>query len=427
VYAVKEDFFYEYREGRYVKLVDREFDSLVNTHMLKYLGADQVTNLRIDQVRNRLKKISEMQFSGQWNPEMFKINLKNGVFDVKTRTFLPQSPEYRFTRQLAFEFKPMEECPRFEIFLRQILEPSDGPDKTVAWQEKIDFMLNWMCYSFFNDYTYQKILNLIGLEGRNGKGRLAHVWEALLGSENISHVDLQTLAQSGFALINLRGKFLNITTDLRITDNLDMTELKRLTGGDVISANVKNKPFVEFMNTARLVAMSNDVPRLGEIRLATLERFQFVEFEKSFTGADVDTTLDRVLGEELPGIFNLLMQRFERVYSDGGGFAIFEPDAVKNTMRKFMSDLHNVLEFADECIVRDEDCAIDKANLFAYYYNWWAENKGYKSTRVSSQKFKATMIGGGFKIQKSARFSNREIIKGAKLTVKVASVKEYVL
>jgi len=364
--------------------------------------------------------MESIQFKEEWNPEMFKINLKNGVLDVNTKTLLPHDPAYKFTRQLRFEYDPKAQSIRFTSFLNEILEPMDeqlvktDEEKMRHWQDKVSFILDWMCYSLFNDYSYQKILNLVGLEGRNGKGRLAHVWENLLGSENISHVDLQKLAKGEFGLINLRGKFLNITTDLRITDSLDVTELKRLSGGDIVSANVKNKPFVEFLNTARLVALSNEIPRLGEVKLATLERFQFVEFEKTFTGDKVDRRLDQKLSAELPGIFNLLLERFDHIYSETTGFGIHEPEFIGLTMEKFKADLHNVLEFVQECLKPDNSSCVERVELYKHYGTMWAAYRGYSNARVSNQKFWNTIKGSGYKCSRSKVYNNKNMLFGMK-------------
>ena len=370
LYSVPDSTFYRYTEGKFTPYREEQIDALIGAFLAKHLGPSDITNSRLINVRERLKKEASVQFTGKWNSNIGLINLKNGVLEISSMKLLPHSQEYRFTIQLPFNYNPEVKAPQFETFMDQVLLPSKetiaatGIDAGTILDQKKNYALDWMCYTLFPTYAYQKVLLLYG-EGRNGKGRLLSVWKKIVGVENVSSVDLHDLNKSPFLRANLHNKLVNFTSDLRITDHLDVSIMKQLSGGDLITADLKHRDPLQFENYARLICSTNEIPRLNEIKPSTMERIRFLMFEQKFVGNQDDTGLDGKLDSELSGYFQHCHKTIAEYPRTGWSYPDTQsPAAIVKALDSVKSDLHNVLEFAAEQQLEEITTDVDRAALY---------------------------------------------------------------
>ena len=226
IFSVKEDNFYQYKDGVYHQISETELASILTSFALVFNKGEVVTANRIRSLIDRLKMETKIQFSGKMNNDGF-INLKNGFYDLRKKELLPHTPSVYTSIQQNFYFDANAKAPRFEKFLYEVLED----------EEKIDYVLNTMCYLLLPDYTYQKVFIFFG-SGRNGKSVLTSVITNLLGSDNVSSVSIHDLANNRFALNNLKDKLLNLSSEIGSKD-LETEMLKKLSGGDVVTADRK--------------------------------------------------------------------------------------------------------------------------------------------------------------------------------------------
>ena len=82
--------------------------------------------------------------------------------------------------------------------------------------------------------------------------------------ENVSSSSIHDLANNRFSLITLKDKLMNLSSEIGSKD-LETEMLKKLSGGDVITADRKYKEPLSFINTARLVINANELPRFSEL------------------------------------------------------------------------------------------------------------------------------------------------------------------
>ena len=114
--------------------------------------------------------------------------------------------------------------------------------------------------------TYKPIQAFIIILGNGGEGKTTFLnfVENLIGKDIASHVSLEDLSKKGqgknFSPSELYGKALNIGDDIAHTSIEDTSSIKKLTGGGIISANVKNAGNIDFANYAKLWFSANDLP-----------------------------------------------------------------------------------------------------------------------------------------------------------------------
>jgi putative DNA primase/helicase len=134
-----------------------------------------------------------------------------------------------------------------------------------------------------------------GTTASNGKSTYLNVLRAMLGTGNVSSLDIATLGQR-FQAGRIVGKLANLGDD--IPDGFlrgeELSLFKKLVTGDAIYTDVKNSKGFEFRPNATLVFSMNAMPRLADTTDGVFRRLAFVPFRNHFEpgtdGYDPDIT-----------------------------------------------------------------------------------------------------------------------------------------
>jgi P4 family phage/plasmid primase-like protien len=186
--------------------------------------------------------------------------------------------------------------------------------------------------------------------GSNGKSVFLKIVEAMVGSENTSHVSLQDLERDKFAPADLYGKLVNTFADLK-AEKLSTTGMfKTLVSGDTIRAQRKyGQPF-SFRNFAKLFFSANKIPDSDDKSYAYYKRWLILVFGKVFEGYTRDTELINKLTtpEELSGLLNLALIALRKLRMDGG----FGDISVERIRQQYEENANTVKAFLDDrCII----------------------------------------------------------------------------
>lgn len=133
----------------------------------------------------------------------------------------------------------------------------------------------------------------------SGKSVCADMLLAMLGISNCATVSITSLPQQ-FTKINLFHKLANICADEDISawTMAVATDVKKITSGDMISADVKYSNTVQFKPYAMLVCFANDAPvysRRIDAGGAVSERLNLIPTGPTVTNKDPDLFKDKIL------------------------------------------------------------------------------------------------------------------------------------
>jgi P4 family phage/plasmid primase-like protien len=217
------------------------------------------------------------------------INIKNGVFDITTKTLLPPDPKYRFLSVLPVAYNKDAKPGRLLQFFMEV-----APDSVETIQEMIG-------YSLYRKQALQKAFILIG-SGRNGKSKLLTVIEHIVGSENAATIEIQQMKDKHYRA-ELYGKLVNIVGDLSSKDveEDNSSVLKKLVGEDTVEARrMYGHPF-KFYSNATNIFSCNVLPRFEDVSDGVVRKFIVIpflnNFERGMPGYDEDI-LDKLLTQE---------------------------------------------------------------------------------------------------------------------------------
>lgn len=236
------------------------------------------------------------------------IPVKNGIYDLKTKTLFTKKSEIICTREIPIFYDPNRDCPKIKQFIKEIV----GEDQFNLIQELFGYCL-------INDYPFNKAFMLFG-QGRNGKTTFLNLLIGFLGEDNINSASLQDLCYNRFAKKDLFGKLANIYDDLPNTELKQTGNFKIMTGKGRVYADVKFKDHFEFMNIAKLIFSCNELPTTFDTTDAFFRRWNIVRFNTVFEGEKEDTSLPYSImtDDEMSGLFNWALEGIERLYKQNG-------------------------------------------------------------------------------------------------------------
>lgn len=282
-------------------------------------------------------------------PEYFKlpdgkINLNNGIFDLKENKLIPHSSEYFFTYCLPIDYDPKAGCDGWLNFLANIFP--DNLEYVIIIAQIFGYVL------IGGDQWLHKAFVLYG-EGRNGKSTLLHILQKLIGKNNFSSVSLSNINKP-FSAVNLDGKLANIVGESP-TDKINAEIFKEATSGGYITAAKKYQDEYEFECQARFIFACNELPRFGENTVGMQERLYFIPFKKYFNKNERDRNIKSRLETELPGILNWALMGLRMLLDNG---YLPETSATVELMDEYNSEIDSVYSWAKEYITYDPTLSV---------------------------------------------------------------------
>jgi len=200
--------------------------------------------------------------------------VENGILNISTKKLSPHTPKKIFLSKIPTTFDKKQTSNEIIELFKEYLPQ----------QDKLDTLQEMFGYCLYRDYPIHELFILIG-EGRNGKGTILSILEKMLGEKNVSHKTLQQLAVDGrsFAVASLHSKLANIGGDIPSTKIQSTAMLKQLSGGDIISAEIKGvQDPINFRNYAKLIFSCNEMPSWSDDSFGWNSRVRPIILEKKF-------------------------------------------------------------------------------------------------------------------------------------------------
>jgi len=297
-------------------------------------------------------------------------------------------PEDYALRRLPVTYDPDAECDDWATLVDEWTE--DG--RADALQEYVGYCLHR------GSLPIHRALMLVG-SGANGKGTFLHVVRQLLGVENTSSIELQTLANEKDAVADFYGSLANIDDDLSARSlGKGLGMFKKLVAGDRVRARRLYEDGFEYEATGKHLYAANKVPDVDvpDDDEAFWRRWLLVEFPNHYPTDEREPNLrDRLTTDEaLSGVLNWAIEGWDRLL-DQGYFTNEEREAWTKR-RRWQSWGEVVDKFLSDCVERDEDAGrISTGDAFDRFQLWCRENdlKSDISAQGFTNKLKSEDVG----------------------------------
>jgi P4 family phage/plasmid primase-like protien len=307
----------------------------------------------------------------EFNTDIEKTCVKNGILDLISGELLSFSPEFKFTFQLPINYDKNAKCDRINKFLSEIVIP-----------ENVDVLKEIAAYILWRNMPIQKSILLLG-EGQNGKSVYINLLKFILGVDNVSGLSLQELEHNKFALSQLYGKHANLHYDLDAKMVHSSGKFKQATGGDLLQAEIKFKNRrIKFKNYAKFIFSANDAPPVTDNSYAFLRRWIIIKFPYLFDGVKENKNLidEITTEEELSGFLNVLIEKLKIIRNNKWCFNL------SDNLKKIEFDYHKLADpmrsFLEERVEHKMGGKITREKLYEEYKVYCEDLGGESDTQT---------------------------------------------
>lgn len=306
--------FYEYKDGVYVLVLEKDMYNMVDALMYRYLLLEHRSSKKrvldtVTRIGALLSRTPKRHFTDE--DILYRkqyLNLKNGLLDMDTFVLSEHTPEYFSTVQVGYEYDPESKCPEFEKFIHTISNEN----------ESTALMIQQMYgYSIMQGNPRHKVFYLFGDTARNGKSTAAKILCGLVGWGNVSTLSLQQIANENSSILtSIIGKQINFSDEIS-SKFIESSRLTAMSAEGIVEINPKYKPSFLYPVRSKFIIACNDLPRFSDFQ-GMKHRMIAIPFRRHLKESErIDCYDDILLKKEGAGILNWAIEGAKTIKKDG--------------------------------------------------------------------------------------------------------------
>jgi P4 family phage/plasmid primase-like protien len=340
-------------------------------------GKDIISPSERTKILNSLKQEGRLKI-----PKPMKktwIQFRNKVYDYQTGEKFEATPEYFVTNPLPYEISSNPETPTMDkIFTEWVGE------------KNIEMLYEIIAYCCLQDYPINRLFCFIG-RGLNGKSCFLNLLRKFIGEDNICSTELDALISSRFEVTRLHKKLVCMMGETNFNEISKTSILKKLTGGDLIGFEYKNKNPFEDTNYAKIIIATNNLPATTDKTIGFYRRWMIIDFPNSFSEKKnilLDIPEEEYSNLATKSIITLNKLMTKREFLNEG--------TVEERMERYEAKSNFLEKFINSFTIEDVNGYITKADFYKKFIEWSKENRfrDLSETTVGLQMKKMGMESG---------------------------------
>jgi putative DNA primase/helicase len=338
------------------------------------------------------------------------FNCQNGTLDLRTGELFAHDKEENITRLAPVTFDPDATCPTFEQFLFKVF---DGDSALIEFVQKL------VGYTLTGQ-TREQCMAILHGGGSNGKSTLLDVLSLLFGPY-ARPTDAGLLMEKHAGKVSndlaaLRAVRLVLASETKEDRAFDEELVKRITGGDVVTARFLFKEFFDFTPDFKIWLCTNHQPTINGDDDGIWRRIRLIPFDVKFWDVDkgetglpelqADKLLPEKLKAELPGILNWALEGCLLWQEHGLGL----PMAVSQATEAYRASQDPITPFLESQTLKGKGFRVSSSTLYRTFCDW---NEG-EGEPMSQKAFSKRLANRGFiskKTNNGAYFLGIQLLK----------------
>lgn len=293
------------------------------------------------------------------DPHLF--NVANGTLDLRTRAVRPHDPQDRLTKVTTGAYRPDADTSVWDAFLASVL-----PDREE--REYLQRVVGQAVYGRVREHLFPVLIGT----GANGKGTAYGAMTGALGDyATVINPDMLMVRDRGGIggpeMMTLLGARLVIGSETEDGRKLDEATMKRLTGGDELTARQLYREPVTWQPSHQLLYVTNALPKVKGNDPAVWRRIRVVPFHVVVPAEQRDPELPERLALHADAVLSwVIAGHFD--YEDNGGMR--EPASVVRATGAYQADSDAVRRFVDERCFVSPVARARTSDLYAAWQPW---------------------------------------------------------
>jgi putative DNA primase/helicase len=301
----------------------------------------------------------------QWDNDPLRLNTPAGIVDLTTGQSYPHDARSYMTKICSVGPDTELAIPLWKAFLHRV---------TNGDQELKDYLQHLSGYCL-TGLTSEQMLAFFHGHGGNGKGVFMNVLIGIMGDYH-RKVAIEALLLSHHErhptdIAGLKGARMVTADEVPQGRSWNETQIKTLTGGDMLTARGMRQDFFDFYPQFTLLVSGNHRPNLKSVDYAIRRRLQLVPFTVKIPAADVDTQLSDKLRAEWPGILAWAIQGCLD-WQEGG---LRPPQVVTDATDKYLEGQNLIGEFLTEYYESAPGTEVERSAAFGLWQEF-CESRG---------------------------------------------------
>lgn len=296
----------------------------------------------------------------------YLLAIGNGTLDLRTLEIRQSNPADRMTKQARGSYLPGEaRSANWLPFLGRVL-----PDVEVR-----DYLQRVVGVALLG-VVKEHILPILTGTGANGKGTFDRaIGFALGGYAGTAEPDL-LMPRAGAhptGQMALRGLRWCVVSESNEDRRMDEAVMKRLTGGDEITARYMGKDFVTFKPSHTVALITNHLPKVRGDDVAVFRRARVIPFDVVIPEQERNVDLDELLEAEADAILTWAVEGY-RAYLEKG---MATPDKVMVATEEYRVENDAVSRWMDDaCTIVPGNAALaTELSVLHRSYSKWTQRE----------------------------------------------------
>lgn len=316
------------------------------------------------------------------------LNCENGTVDLRTGELRGHEPKDLITKLCPARYAPGAEHPVFEKFLRD----STGEDASLR-----TYIQRAAGYSVQGRASERALFFVYGPPG-SAKSTLIDALAAMLGDYHVGTSPDTWLVQKNEGgnrgdLVRLAGCRLVTTVEFKRGARFDEALIKKVTGGDEITAAAKYEADVTFRPAFALWFAANDAPTIREDDAGMWDRMKRIPFSHVIPLEQRDKRIKELLRDDpecRAAVLSWAVAGCLAWRKDGLGSS----EAVEASNREYQAEMDPTADFFSERCIFERGASIEQGEL-RKLYDKWAKEEGARFTLGRKEFQKAVEQKGG--------------------------------
>jgi putative DNA primase/helicase len=326
----------------------------------------------------------------QLDADNWRLTCRNGLLDLRTGTLAAHDRAALCTKRVEADYRAQATCPTWLAFLDTIFA-GDG--------ELIAYLQRAVGYSLTGDTSEQCLFVLHGT-GANGKSTFIETLTAILAEYGATTPTETLMVKHGDSIpsdvARLVGARFVAASESGDGRRLDEELVKRITGGDRMTARFMHRDWFQFTPVLKLWLAVNHEPTIRGTDHGIWRRIHLVPFAVTIPDERQDKGLKAKLLSERAGILAWAAQGCLTWQREG----LRPPAKVVAATKAYRARMDNIGQFIGQMTVKTPTATTSARRLYGAYEAWCQESS---EVLANQTRFGRYLGDHGFNKQRTMR------------------------